>query len=77
MSVIGGSRTIEGAIIGAFVLTFLSEALRAFQAYRLIIYGVILIFTVIYMPQGLAGIVGVWKNRKQGNKKTASQSGRV
>lgn len=76
MSVIGGSRTIEGAIIGAFVLTFLSEALRAFQAYRLIIYGVILIFTVIYMPQGLAGIIGVWKNRRNRNdKKIASESG--
>jgi len=56
MSVIGGSRTIAGAVVGAFMLTFLSEALRAFQAYRLVIYGAVLIFTVIYMPQGLAGL---------------------
>ena len=60
MSVIGGNRTIGGAVIGAFMLTFLSEALRAFQAFRLVIYGAILIFTVIYMPQGLAGLFGRW-----------------
>ena len=60
MSVIGGNRTIAGAVIGAFMLTFLSEALRAFQAFRLVIYGAILIFTVIYMPQGLAGLFGRW-----------------
>ena len=63
MSVIGGNRTIAGAIVGTFVLTGLSEALRAFQAYRLIIYGAILIFTVIYMPQGLAGLLGETRSR--------------
>ncbi|MFZ5754725.1 MAG: branched-chain amino acid ABC transporter permease, partial [Bacillota bacterium] len=57
MSVIGGNRSIVGAVIGAFVLTFLSEALRVFQALRLVIYGGILIFTVIYMPKGLYGLV--------------------
>ena len=56
MSVIGGNRTILGAVLGAFVLTVLSEALRVFQAYRLIIYGAILILTVIYMPNGLIGL---------------------
>jgi len=61
MSVIGGNRSITGAIIGSFMLTGLSEALRALQAYRLIIFGGILIFTVIYMPQGLVGVVDVVK----------------
>jgi branched-chain amino acid transport system permease protein len=56
MSVIGGNRTVGGALIGAVVLVSLTELLRAFQAYRLIVYGMILILTVIYMPQGLAGL---------------------
>lgn len=63
MSVVGGNRTVVGAVIGAFVLTFLSEALRVFQGLRLIIYGVILIFTVIYMPQGIYGLIEKVKNR--------------
>jgi branched-chain amino acid transport system permease protein len=57
MSVIGGNRSIAGAVIGAFVLTGLSEALRVFQALRLVIYGGILVFTVIYMPRGLYGLL--------------------
>lgn len=76
MSVIGGNRTIAGAIVGAFMLTFLSEALRAFQAFRLVIYGAILIFTVIYMPQGLAGVFGIWKEKLTGAAKASGAAGR-
>ena len=64
MSVVGGNRTIGGAVAGAFILTFLSEALRTFQAYRLVIYGAILIFTVIYMPRGLAGLADAYRSRR-------------
>jgi branched-chain amino acid transport system permease protein len=57
MSVIGGNRSIIGAVIGAFGLTVVSEALRVFQGFRLVIYGCILIFTVIFMPQGIIGLL--------------------
>jgi branched-chain amino acid transport system permease protein len=63
MSVIGGNKTILGGIFGAFVLTVISEALRVFQGARLIIYGLILVFTVIYMPNGLVGIINSIKNK--------------
>lgn len=63
MSVIGGNRSIAGAFIGAFALTILSEALRFLQNYRLILYGAILIYTVIYMPQGIVGILASVKER--------------
>lgn len=56
MSVIGGNRSIVGAVIGAFGLTAISEALRVFQGFRLVIYGGILIFTVIFMPKGIIGL---------------------
>ncbi len=56
MSVIGGNRSIVGAVIGAFGLTAVSEALRVFQGFRLVIYGGILIFTVIFMPNGIIGL---------------------
>lgn len=57
MSVIGGNKTILGGIFGAFILTFISEGLRVFQGSRLIMYGLILVFTVIYMPNGLVGVM--------------------
>ena len=74
MSVIGGSRTIVGAIVGSFVLTGMSEALRALQAYRLILYGGILIFTVIYMPQGLVGLVATVRKAVQGKSDGAASA---
>ncbi len=68
MSVIGGNTTVIGGIIGAFLLTVVSEALRFFQGTRLIIYGFILILTVIYMPNGLVGIVETIKRKFHNNK---------
>ena len=62
MSVIGGNRTVGGALVGTVALVVLNELLRAFQAYRLIVYGLILILTVIYMPQGLADLF--FRNKK-------------
>lgn len=56
MSVVGGNRTIYGAIAGAFALTLFSEALRFLQEFRLIVYGAILLFTVIFMPNGFSGL---------------------
>jgi len=53
MSVIGGNRTVYGALVGALALTVFSEALRFLEAYRLIVYGAILLSTVVFMPQGL------------------------
>ena len=70
MSVIGGTKSIAGGVIGAFLLTFLSEMLRALQNYRLIIYGAILIFTVIYMPKGIVGLMQKFtkKSRAEGGE---------
>ena len=76
MSVIGGNRTISGAIVGAFMLTFLSEALRTFQAFRLVVYGGILIFTVIYMPQGLVGVFTYWRSKFFGGDRASDLKGR-
>jgi branched-chain amino acid transport system permease protein len=56
MSVVGGNRTIYGAVAGALALTLFSEALRFLQEFRLIVYGAILLFTVIFMPNGFAGL---------------------
>jgi len=53
MIVIGGIGTIEGPIIGSFVLTFTSEYLRGIELYRLIIKGSLLITILIFAPTGL------------------------
>lgn len=63
MMVIGGMGTIIGPILGAVSITYLLETMRFLADYRLIIYGLMMFFIILYMPQGLAGIVGVIGDR--------------
>jgi branched-chain amino acid transport system permease protein len=47
---------MTGSIIAAYVLTYLQEFLRFLQDYRLLIYPLILIFIMLFRPQGLLGM---------------------
>lgn len=61
--ILGGIHTVPGPIIGAFVAIGLSEAARILvgqQGYSLLIYGVVLVFSILYMPKG---IYGAWSAR--------------
>lgn len=60
MVIIGGSNTIFGPIVGAFLVTLLPEILRAIAEYRLVIYGAILVFAIIFMPNGIVGAIQDW-----------------
>lgn len=51
--VIGGVGTLYGPLIGAFVLTFLMESLRFLEMFRNIVFGLLMILILIFMPKGL------------------------
>jgi branched-chain amino acid transport system permease protein len=53
MVVIGGMASIWGSLLGATVLTILPEVLTVFQDYDIVVYGLILIVVMIFLPQGL------------------------
>ena len=55
MVVLGGLGSITGSIIGAVVLTIISQALSSFPEVRMIIYSLILILLMVFRPQGLLG----------------------
>lgn len=55
MGLFGGIGTLLGPVLGAFILTFLAEYLRELENYRFLIYALIIIFTVLFLPGGLAG----------------------
>ncbi len=55
--VVGGFESFWGPIYGVFFLSILGELLRSFGQYELIGYGFILLFTMIFMPKGIAGLV--------------------
>jgi branched-chain amino acid transport system permease protein len=54
--VLGGMGSMTGSILAAYVLTYLQEFLRFLQDYRLLIYPLILIFVMLFRPQGLLGM---------------------
>ncbi len=56
MAILGGLGTITGPLIGAAIITFLMEYLRMLGEWRLVVYGVILIYLIIYAPNGITGI---------------------
>jgi branched-chain amino acid transport system permease protein len=53
--VVGGLGSILGSILGPVVLVALPELLRAFAEYRQLFFALLLLLTLIFMPQGLAG----------------------
>ena len=55
--IMGGSGTITGPVIGAFIVVFLPEYLRFADSFRLIIYGLVLVLATIFMPRGIVGVV--------------------
>ena len=62
---VGGSRTFWGPVIGCIILVPLPELLRLFARYRLIIFGSLLIATIIYAPKGLVGFFEEYRLRKK------------
>lgn len=57
MLLVGGQRTILGPIFGAVILTALPEFLTAIEEYRLLLYGVALVGCVVFMPEGVYGVL--------------------
>ena len=53
----GGMGTFVGPIIGAVVITLINEAIQALGAYQMLVYGIFIVVAVIYVPEGLVGVV--------------------
>lgn len=56
MTLVGGLGTVFGPILGSFLLIVSVELLRDFGEYRMIVYGGIIILTVLYFPRGLVSL---------------------
>lgn len=67
--IIGGIGTVTGPVVGAAVLVLLSELLRSTlaQAHALI-YGVLVIVVILWMPDGFVGFIGARLRRKAAAK---------
>jgi branched-chain amino acid transport system permease protein len=66
MAVIGGMGSFVGPIIGSFILEILSEYIRAYGEYHVLVFGLVALAMARFAPNGLAGLAeGIpWKRRE-------------
>jgi branched-chain amino acid transport system permease protein len=65
MVIVGGMGSLWGSLLGAAVLTSISEALHIAKQYHIIAYGVFLCLVLIFLPEGiLVGIQNYYHKRK-------------
>jgi len=57
MVIVGGITNLWGAIIGAVVITVLPELLRRFEELDVLVYGLILISSLMFFRKGLVPIL--------------------
>ncbi|HNY25937.1 MAG TPA: branched-chain amino acid ABC transporter permease [Candidatus Sumerlaeota bacterium] len=77
MVVVGGMRTVWGAVVGTLLMGSLTEWLSWMENYWLVVYGVVLLVITMFVPQGIllgAGDFSRWLYRKIVRKK---QSGEI
>jgi len=64
MNVLGGIASPIGPILGAVLLTPLPELLRDANQYQTLLYGIVLIIFLIFVPEGICGAYRRYRYRK-------------
>jgi branched-chain amino acid transport system permease protein len=64
MIVIGGLGSITGSVIGAVLYIGLTEGLREFAQYRMVLFSLLLVVIVIVRPQGILGHREIFRRRR-------------
>ena len=78
-AVMGGVGTVEGPILGAIVLTTISEYSRVYLGQYggldLILYGVLVILIVLFIPGGILSIFNKWFEKREAVKTKSEVAG--
>ena len=63
MAIFGGTGQLYGPVIGAAIFAYLQETLQTtFPYYYMLIFGIVLVVVISYLPNGLVGLVEkLWK----------------
>ncbi len=71
--ILGGAGTVLGPLLGSAVLGPVAEvsrtSLASYQGVYLMVYGIILVVVMLYMPNGLVGLVQAWLGRRRGGRR--------
>jgi branched-chain amino acid transport system permease protein len=69
MAIFGGMGQFYGPILGAVIFAYLEEMLiTKFPYYYMLIFGTVLVLVIVFLPDGLVGLLGRWlKGRQHAN----------
>jgi branched-chain amino acid transport system permease protein len=65
MVVFGGMASTFGAVVGAAVLTVLPQLLTVLKEYEMVVFGALLMLTMIFFPRGVVPTLGAWFYRRR------------
>jgi branched-chain amino acid transport system permease protein len=71
---VGGIGTLFGPVLGAVLLTWLTQSLQFLQDYRMIVFGPLLILLVMFFPRG---IIGFYNERRARRLAAAAETQRA
>ena len=63
MVVFGGMASTFGAVVGAAVLTVLPQLLTVLKDYEMVVFGALLMLTMIFFPRGIVPTLGAYLYR--------------
>jgi branched-chain amino acid transport system permease protein len=73
MAIFGGMGQLYGPILGAAVFAYLEEVLiTRFPYYYMLLFGIILVIVVLYLPHGLVGLLQKWQKGRLGRQHAAT-----
>ena len=62
---VGGIGTLSGPVIGTILVVWVSQNLQFLQDYRMLIFGPLLTFLIIFYPKGIAGSFIQWRQKRK------------
>lgn len=78
MAIFGGMGRFYGPIIGAVIFAYLEELLiTKFPYYYMLLFGIILVLTILYLPNGLVGLIEkirLWQPRNSATRNGTGSS---
>jgi branched-chain amino acid transport system permease protein len=73
MATFGGMGQLFGPVLGATIFAYLEEVLiTQFPYYYMLFFGTVLVVTVLFLPNGLIGLIQKWRARTTGGKNAHS-----
>lgn len=70
---VGGVGTLFGPVVGALIVTWVTQYLQFLQDYRMVVFGPMLVALVIFFPHGIIGWLHMRKMRRAAQKAEKAQ----